>query len=65
MERCGWRDMRRLSIDKVRGEHMSQSFIYGCEKEKVRWKRINKDLVLCWRHYRESRVIACGCLQLD
>jgi hypothetical protein len=52
--------MRKLGADKVRGEHTSWSFIYRCEKEKVRQKRINKDLVLCRRCYRESRVIACG-----
>jgi hypothetical protein len=25
--------MRKLSTDEVQEEHMSQSFIYGCEKE--------------------------------
>jgi hypothetical protein len=65
VERCGWHDMRKLSTDKVQEEHMSWSFIYGCEKEEVRQKRINKNLVLCQRHYKESRVIACGRLQLD
>jgi hypothetical protein len=52
-------------MDEVQGEHTSWSFIYRCEKEKVRWKRINKDLVLCRRCYGESRVIACGHLWSD
>jgi hypothetical protein len=57
--------MRKLSMDKVQEEHMSRSFIYGCEKGDVRWKRINKNIILCWRCYGESRVTACGCLQSD
>jgi hypothetical protein len=52
-------------MDEVRGKNTSQSFIYECEKEKVRQKRINKDLVLCQRCYGESRVIACSRLRLD
>jgi hypothetical protein len=52
--------MRKLSVDKVQEEHMSQSFIYGCEEGEIRWKRIIKDIVLCWRCYRESRVTACN-----
>jgi hypothetical protein len=46
MEQCGWRDMRKSSTDRVWGKHMSRSFIYGCEKEEMRW--------------RESRMTACG-----
>jgi hypothetical protein len=52
--------MRKSGTDEVQGEHTSWSFIYRCEKEEVRWKRINKDLVLCQRCYGESRVIACS-----
>jgi hypothetical protein len=44
---------------------MNRSFIYGHEKGKVRQKGINKDIVLCQRHYGGSRVTACGCLQSD
>jgi hypothetical protein len=47
--------MRKLSMDKVQEEHMSRSFIYGCEKGEVRWKRISKNIVLCWRGYGGSR----------
>jgi hypothetical protein len=57
--------MRNLSTDRVQGEHMSWMSIYRCEKEKVRQKRINKDLVSCWRHYGKNKIISCGCLQLD
>jgi hypothetical protein len=52
-------------MDEVWEEHMSWSFIYGCEKGEVRWKRINKKIVLCRRRYGESGVTACSSLQLD
>jgi hypothetical protein len=64
MEQCSWCDMRKLSTDKAWEKCMSQSFIYECEKEEIRWKKVDKNVVVCWRHYRESRVTACGCLQL-
>jgi hypothetical protein len=52
-------------MDEVWEKHMSQSFIYGCEKGEIRWKKIDKNIVLCQRCYGESRVTACGHLQLD
>jgi hypothetical protein len=57
--------MRKLSTDRAQEKHMSQSFINGCEKGEIRQKKIDKNVVVCWRHYRESRVTAFGCLQLD
>jgi hypothetical protein len=57
--------MRKSSTDKVWEKHVSQSFIYGYEKEEMRQKEIDRNIMLCRRHYRESRVTACGCLWLD
>jgi hypothetical protein len=52
-------------MDKVQEKHMSQSFIYGCEKGEIRQKKIDKNIVLCQRHYGESRVTACNYLRSD
>jgi hypothetical protein len=52
--------MRKLSTDEVLEKHMSWSSICRCEKEEMRQKKIDRNIILCWRHYRESRVTACG-----
>jgi hypothetical protein len=52
-------------MDRAQEKHISQSFIYGCEKREMRQKKIDKNVVVCQRRYRKSRVTACGCLQLD
>jgi hypothetical protein len=51
--------MRESSAEKVQEKHMSQSFIYGCKKKEIKWKKMDRNIILCWRCYRESRVTDC------
>jgi hypothetical protein len=57
--------MRKSNLDKVWEKHISWSFTYGCGKGEIRWKKIGKNIVLCQRCHRESKVTACSRLQLD